>query len=84
MMVSDRNLLFQGLIFRFHVKLWGGRFFWTSSSTKMVATNFGKGNEQMIFLDLDQFLWLFLLAVMFHFFPLAPMDCSKILASNPR
>ena len=26
MMVSKRNLLFQGAIFRFHVKLWEGRF----------------------------------------------------------
>ena len=26
MMVSKRNLLFQGAIFRFHVKLWEGMF----------------------------------------------------------
>ena len=26
-MLSKRNLLFQGVIFKFHVKLWEGRFY---------------------------------------------------------
>ena len=45
MMVVKRNLLFQGAIFGFHVKLWEGRF---SHPARYVAPQFRRDREVVL------------------------------------
>ena len=50
MMVSKRNLLFQGAIFRFHVKLWQGMFHQIETHIFEFVKFWGVGNH-VSFLD---------------------------------
>ena len=45
MMVSKRNLLFQGAIFRFHVKLWEGNLHGLFKSSKPLKFNIAPENK---------------------------------------